>query len=88
MADKTPDKVVTHNLGDVKLTIADFTTENIDDNDQWVSGIQSALGYWTQQISDGPTDLNITSYTAATGTFLFDSSANVNCKVYVISYDY
>jgi hypothetical protein len=88
MADKTPDSVTAHNLGSLKLTIATFVSENIDDNDQWVSGIKSAVGYWTQQISDGPTDLNITSYTAATGTFLFDSAANVTCKVYVVSFDY
>lgn len=86
MAAKTPDSIKTHNLGDLKLTIATFVTNDIDDNDTWASGIKSVVGYWAQQISDGPTDLNISS--VSDGTFTFDSAGNVTGKVYVLSYDY
>ena len=86
MAAKTPDSIKRHSLGDLKLTVATFVTNDIDDNDSWASGIKSVIGHWWGGISDNGYDVQVTSVT--NGEFLFDAAANTQGKLYVISYDY
>ena len=86
MAAKTPDSIKTHNLGDLKLTIATFVTADIDDNDTWESGIKSAIGYWWVGIGDNCYDVSVTS--VSDGTFTFDSAGTHTGKFYVLSFDY
>jgi hypothetical protein len=86
MAAKTPDSVQTHSLGNLKLTIATFITNDIDDNDTWASGIKSVVGHWWGGIADNAYDVQVTSITD--GEFLFDSAANMTGRLYVLSYDY
>jgi hypothetical protein len=92
MAAKLPTTVVKASLGDMKLTIANFdgtvSSNNIDDNDTWASGIKSALGYWVSSTIDGPQDCTIDAYAASTGTFTFASAADQTALVFVLSRDY
>lgn len=92
MAAKLPTTVQTHSLGNLKLTIALFdgtvSSNDIDDNDTWASGIKSAVGYIVQSTIDGPQDCTIDLYVASTGVFTFASAANQTAYVYVLSLDY
>ncbi len=83
MAEKTPDSVVVNNVGNLRQIIATFETNDIDDNDTWVSGIKSALTWDVQTSVDGPQDCTIDLYTAATGTFRFASAASQTGRVVV-----
>ena len=56
MAVKTPDTVITENVGSLMLSIATFSSNDIDDNDTWASGIRSAVAWDVQQSIDGPQD--------------------------------
>lgn len=86
MAAKTPDSIITENLGSVKLTIATFSTNDIDDNDTWDSGIESAVLYGVEPTIDGPQDCTIDGYSA--GVFTFGSAANQTAKVWVMHKGY
>jgi len=83
MAEKTPDSVTSSNVGNLRLIVATFTTNDIDDNDTWVSGIKSAIAWDVQTSIDGPQDTTIDLYTASTGTFRFASAANQTGRVAV-----
>lgn len=83
MAAKTPDSVRVYNVGNLRKIVATFTTNDIDDNDTWASGIKSAIDWDVHTSIDGPQDTTIDSYTAATGTFTFASAANQTGRVVV-----
>jgi hypothetical protein len=87
MAAKVPTTVQRHNVGSLSLVIADFdntvASNDIDDNDTWVSGITQAVGWVVQPTIDGPSDCTIDAYDAATGTFTFGSAASQTAKVFV-----
>lgn len=72
-AAKTPDSTTTHNLGDLKLTIAHFTSTDIDDNDWYVGPKGYVAAFW-QGIGDNDYDVQITS--VSDGTITFDASGN------------
>lgn len=86
MAAITPATIEVHNVGDLKFTIATFTT--IADNDTWASGIKSAVAWPVQSTIDGPQDCTIDAYDRTTGTFTFGSAAAQSGKVLVFSLDY
>lgn len=92
MAAKTPTTVVVENLGSLKLVIANFdgtvSSNDIDDNDTWASGIKGALSYWVSSTIDGPQDCTIDAYDRTTGTFTFGSAANQTAFVHVLCRDY
>jgi mannose/fructose/N-acetylgalactosamine-specific phosphotransferase system component IID len=84
MAAKTPDSTETYNLGSLKLTIANFTTTDIDDDDTWASGIVGYIGSIWAGIGDNCFDVQITSVSAA-GAFVFDSAGSMTGKLLVFS---
>jgi hypothetical protein len=89
MAAKTPDTVFTSNIGNLKMTIANFSTAgSLDDDDTWASGIKSAVFYICSSTIDGPQDLTIDAYDATTGTFTFGAADNQTGFVMVLSRDY
>jgi len=76
MAIKTPDSVRVNNVGNLRHIVATFSTNDIDDNDTWASGIKSAIDWDIHTSIDGPQDCTVDNYAAATGTFTFASAAN------------
>jgi len=87
-ADKTPDSVIVENIGSLTLTIATFTTNDIDDNDTWTPGIKSAVCYGVEPTIDGPQDTCIDAYDTTLGRFTFGSAANQTAKVWVMHRGY
>jgi len=90
MAEKTPTTVVRQNLGSINLIIATFdgtvSSNDIDDNDTWTSGITSMVGWpIVQSTIDGPQDCTIDAYTRSTGQFTFASAANQTAVVYILA---
>jgi len=88
MADKSPDSILTENIGSVKITIATFAGTTIDDNDTWTPGIKSALLYGVEPTIDGPNDFTIDGYDNTTGSFTFGSDATQTGKVWVMHKGY
>jgi hypothetical protein len=83
MAEKTPDSIIVESEGSLRKIIATFTTNDIDDDDTWVSGIKSAIDWDVHTSIDGPQDCTIDAYDATTGTFTFGSAANQTGRVTV-----
>ena len=52
MAAKTPVTVLRENAGSLTLHIATFTTNDIDNDDTWASGIPNIVGYWANGTDD------------------------------------
>jgi hypothetical protein len=89
MAAKTPDSIQQESLGSLKLIIATFSTNDIDDGDTWASGIRGVVGYWGNLTDDGTQakeGIDITLTTAATGAFTFNvGEDNRTGLVYVLA---
>lgn len=88
MAAKTPTSITKHNLGSLTLLIAKFetaSTNDIDDNDTWASGITTMVCYpIVQPILDGPQDCTIDAVDFATGDITFASAADQLAHVFVL----
>jgi hypothetical protein len=84
MPAKTPDSIETYNLGNVRLTIANFTTTDIDDDDTWASGIEGYIGSIWTGVGDDCFDVQITSVSTS-GAFVFDSAGSMTGKLLVFS---
>lgn len=88
MAAKLPTKVTVESIGSLKLAVALFdgtvSSNDIDDNDTWASGIKSAIAYGVFSTIDGPQDCTIDAYDRTTGTFTFGSAANQTGYVLVL----
>lgn len=89
MAAKTPDSIKKHNFGSMTLFIATFSTNDIDDNDTWASGIPYPVGYWGNLTDDGTQTvegIDVELSTASTGAFVFSvGEANRTGVIYVLS---
>jgi hypothetical protein len=89
MAAKTPDSVLIESLGSLKLTIATFSSNDIDDGDTWTSKIAGIVGYWGNLTDDGTQakeGIDITLTTAATGVLTFNvGEDNRTGVIYVLS---
>lgn len=93
MAAKTPTSVRRENLGSVNLMVALFdgtvSSNDIDDNDTWASGIAAGkiVGHpWVAISSEGPNDCTIDAISDA-GEFTFSASATTTGVVYVLFKD-
>ncbi len=91
MAAKLPTSIRKENLGSLKLIIANFdgtvSSNDIDDNDTWATGITSIVGWpIVQSTIDGPQDCTIDAV-ATDGTLTFASAANQTAVVYVLCKD-
>lgn len=88
MAAKLPTSIHRENLGSVNLYIALFdgtvSSNDIDDNDTWASGIKGIVGYWWSGISDNGYDVSFTSVDGD-GLFTFDSAGTTTGRVFVIA---
>jgi hypothetical protein len=90
MAARTPVEILQHSIGANKLHIALFS--DIDDDDTWISGIRSVIGYWAAGI-DEPTRgdegviMRKTAETSSSGsTFAFSTGEdNRVVKAFVLS---
>lgn len=88
MAEKTPTSVTRINRGNVNTIVALFdgtvSSNDIDDNDTWTSGITNMVG-WPRVVTtiDGPQDCCVDAYTRSTGQFTFGSAANQTAYVYI-----
>jgi len=76
MAAKTPDSVVVESVGNLRKITATFSTNDIDDNDTWTSGIRSAVAWDVHTSIDGASDTAVDAYDATDGKFTFGSAAN------------
>ena len=89
MASKTPDSIVQESLGSLKLHIATFSTNDIDDTDYWTSKIPGIVGYWGNLTDDGTQTkegIDITLTTASTGLLTFNvGESNRTGVIYVLS---
>ncbi len=88
MAAKLPTSIRKENLGSINLIIANFdgtvSSNDIDDNDTWASGIKSIVGWpIVQSTIDGPQDCTIDAIDRTTGTVTFASAANQTAYVYI-----
>lgn len=89
MAAKLPTSIRKENIGSLTLIMALFdgtvSSNDIDDNDTWASGITSIVG-WPIVVPtiDGPQDVAIDAVDYATGTITFASAANQTAWVYVL----
>jgi len=84
MAAKTPDSVRVENIGSLRLIIAKFVTNDIDDNDTWASGVDEIVGWpIVQSILDGPQDCTVDAISG--GTLTFGSAANQQAYVYILA---
>lgn len=89
MPAKTPDTVIRESMGSLTLTIAEFTTANIDTNDTYTSNVPSVVAWWAQA-NDSPTtntmgiDVDLT--TPATGVFTFyTGSENRLIRLFILA---
>jgi len=85
MALKVADTIETHSCGDLKLLVATFVTDDIDNDDTW-QGPKAPIAYWWCGIGDNSYDVQVTSVTD--GLYLFDSAGSMTGKFYVLCYDY
>lgn len=46
MASKTPDSIYRHNVGELTLIRAVYSSTNVDDADTWDSGIDGIVDHW------------------------------------------
>ena len=53
MAAKTPDSILSESWGSLRLYIATFSTNDIDNGDTWASAIPGIVGYWGCLNDDG-----------------------------------
>ncbi len=88
MAAKLPTSIRKESLGSLTLIIANFdgtvSSNDIDDNDTWATGITSIVGWpIVQSTIDGPQDCTIDAV-ATDGTLTFASAANQTAYVYVL----
>jgi len=83
MAAKTPDSITRESCGDLIKFTAVFTTNDIDDNDTWASGIRSAIDWDVHTSIDGPQDCTIDDYDNETGIFTFASASSQTARVCV-----
>ena len=83
----TPDTIVQHNLGDVKLTVATFVAQEATSGETWV-GPKSACAYWWNGTGDNDYDVQISGYVPATGVFTFTAGTTQTGRLMVLSYDY
>jgi hypothetical protein len=88
MAAKTPTTIRKESLGSLTLIIANFdgtvSSNDIDDNDTWATGITSIVGWpIVQSTIDGPQDCTIDAV-GTDGTLTFASAANQTAYVYVL----
>lgn len=88
MAAKTPTTITKENLGSLTLIIANFdgtvSSNDIDDNDTWASGIKNIVGWpIVQTTTDGPQDCTIDAIDYATGDITFASASTQTAYVYV-----
>lgn len=93
MAAKTPTTIYKENLGSLRLIIANFdgtvSSNNIDDNDTWATGITTIIGWPIVATSiDGPQDCTVDAVDFATGTITFASAANQTAIVYILCRDF
>ena len=93
MAAKLPTTIRNENLGSLKLIIANFdgtvSSNDIDDNDTWATGITSIIGWpIVQSTIDGPQDCTVDAVDFATGTITFASAANQTAMVYILCKDF
>ena len=89
MAAKLPTTITKENLGSLTLIIANFdgtvSSNDIDDNDTWASGITSIVGWPIVQTTvDGPQDCTVDAVDTATGTLTFGSAATQTAYVYIL----
>ena len=90
MAVKTADTLIKHNFGSMTLYVATFSTSDIDDGDDWFSGIPHPVAAWGNLTDDSTANsngqLNIGVATAATGAFKFyTGESNRTGVVYVLT---
>jgi hypothetical protein len=86
MAAKTPDSIQQESLGSLKLIIATFTTNDIDDGDTWASGIQGIVGYWGNLTDDGTQAKEGIDISLSTSTFTFNvGEDNRTGLIYVLA---
>ena len=88
MAAKVPTTITKENLGSLTLIIANFdgtvSSNDIDDNDTWATGITSIVGWPIVQTTvDGPQDCTVDAV-AADGTLTFASAATQTAYVYIL----
>lgn len=87
MAAKLPTTIKTYNLGNIYMSVADFdgtvSSNDIDDDDTWASGLKSAVAWHVSSTIDGPQDCTIDAYTQSTGTFTFGSASAQTAQVFV-----
>ena len=91
MAAKVPDSITVMSVGNKKLTVGHFQATNIDDGDTWDTGLSSVNSLeknsiWTAQTSTGPTDFQVAGVSG--GILTFDSAANIEGHVFILSDDY
>ena len=86
MAAKTPDSIQQESLGSLKLIIATFSTNDIDDTDTWASGIQGIVGYWANATDDPTQAKEGIDVALSTSTFTFSTGEdNRTGMVYVLA---
>jgi hypothetical protein len=88
MAAKLPTTLTKENLGSVNLYIANFdgtvSSNDIDDDDTWASGIKGIVAMWWAGTSDNGYDVSFTSWDAD-GLITFDSAGTTTGRVFVIA---
>lgn len=93
MAAKLPTTIRKESLGSLKLIIANFdgtvSSNDIDDNDTWATGITSIIGWpIVQSTIDGPQDCTVDAVDYTTGTITFASADNQTAYVYILCKDF
>ena len=87
MAEVTPDTIQRSTLGHMRLTIANFVSTTIDDDDTWPSGITSIIAHWSEQTKEQTaTDFCFDAVSAA-GIFTYAGADTNTGTVYVLSAD-
>ncbi len=87
MAAITPDTTIITYVGDLKLTIARFTTSAaIDNGDTYASGITSVLSWQFTEREASGTDTPVRG--ESSGTFTFDGGLNYSGDLYIYSRGY
>ena len=86
MAEKTPDSVTNESMGSMRLVLATFSTNDVDDGDTWVSGIPNAQAYWFNRTDDPTQEAEIVDVAFSAGTFTFNAPED-NCEgiLYVLT---
>lgn len=80
MAAKTPDSIVRHNVGELNLIRAVFSSTNLDDTDTWTSGITGIVDHWFAPKNNPTTQASAGIHVAqASGVFTFYPGED-NCE--------